>query len=97
MIEYKQIFTDAKRRDAPIEQENFVRVTVYAPPDCRFPYLFEFEHDREYSEDCLVEFSLCNNYIGDAGAIRQAIKWLDSYEFKDLQAQTVESLSDPRD
>jgi hypothetical protein len=81
--EYKRIFTDSKYQDVAQGQENFVRVSVYATEEFSFPYLFEFEHGNSHDEDWEKEWSVYN-LVGDAKAIRQAIKWLDMYQFKDL-------------
>ena len=88
-IRNKVIFTDVKADSTcTIQQENFARITVYAPPDYRPPYLFEFTHGNNNYEDWETEWELYQVY-GDARAIREAIKRLDSYELKELEERWI--------
>ncbi len=83
-MEYKRIFTDIKTREVDYPKENFIRISVYAPSEWKFPYLMEIQTGNNHSEDWDTQWSVYNSgTMNDAKMIRQAIKMIDEYEFKE--------------
>jgi hypothetical protein len=77
-ITYKQIFTD--KVDRPDNDQQYLRITLYAPDNHNAPYLWEETTGDKGSEDWATVW--CTRpycYSGEATYIRQAIKRLDGY------------------